>query len=503
MRQRIEGLGSAGRGVLVVALVVAGYVLVFQKHALLGIFDRGETVRANFVSKPQIDEGITEVKVADVVVGTVRDVRSLDNGQFQLEMRVDRDVIDKLGRRPTAQLRVATVLGGKSFVDIEPSKDSGAPGDAAIPASRTKGAVELNDVLRAFQGDARQGLQTATKQLDTALAGDTQPALRRLLEAMPPAARPAEKVFGAAQGTRPQQDLPELVIGAQALAEELSAREGRVANIVDDLHLTTQAFGSRSDDLRESVHDLPRTLENTRTGLKSTREILDQLRSTAREARPAVEEAEPLVDELDSTLDELRPLAHDLKPLLDDAVPVLDDAVPLVRDANVTLKNIDSPVIDRIRGPVTDAVVTRWESSGAFEGNGNENPLYKELGYLAARGNLQSLYGSKNGTHLALELGVGFSTLGGNDLGFTAVFQQLFGIVPIPPALAEQFTLPSVLNPAAASANVTAQAGPSESRSDPDAGAGANPVEDAVDAVGDSGGVVDQIKGLLGKFGGQ
>jgi hypothetical protein len=129
--------------------------------------------------------------------------------------------------------------------------------------------------------------------------------------------------------------------------------------------------------------------------------------------------------------------------LLADAEPMLEDAVPLAKDVDKTVVNFKDPVITRLKGPVTSALVDAWHGTGPFAGNGNDNPLYKEVGYLAARGNLQSIYGSKNGTHLALELGLGFSTPGGNDLGFSALVQQAFGIIPIPDGLAQSIGYPS------------------------------------------------------------
>lgn len=124
-----------------------------------------------------------------------------------------------------------------------------------------------------------------------------------------------------------------------------------------------------------------------------------------------------------------RPVVAELRPLLHDLRPVVDQLVPTAREATATLDNIEGPVMNRLKGPVKTTVTSSWHGTGYYEGNGNDHKFYEEVGYLAARAANLSQYGDKNGSLVALALGVGVSSIGGIDISLVDYLRAM-GTVP-------------------------------------------------------------------------
>lgn len=438
-----KGLSSTTLGLMAVVLVVTGFVVSYQKDKLLTSLSPGEEIAAEFSANPGLEPGQTQVKIADVVVGTVSGVEK-GHDATSVTLKLDEDVRDVLGRRPRAHVRATTLLGGRHFVDLDPSGDGKAFEGDTIPIKRTTLPVELGDVLKAFPDDAQKGIRSATRQLDRTLKNGGKEAVRDLLRDVPGVSRPAIDVLKGVQGTRPEQDLYELVPFLQATAEEITADEKRVGRIVDDLDTTAAVLARHRTALSDTVEGLDETLVETRAGSDAARTTLVKLRKTASSARPVVQALEPLLTEADTALDEAGPLVRDLRPLLADARPLVDDLVPTARDATRTLGNVRGPVLDRVKGPIKETVTSDWHGSAAYEGNGNDNLLYEEVGYLAGRGAHLSQYGDKNGPLFAkLALGVGISSVGNVDM---SLYEYLSWIGTVPGVPTEPIELPGDLS---------------------------------------------------------
>lgn len=425
----VRGLSPAMLGLVVTALVVTGSVISYQKDKLVTRLSPGAEIVAEFSHKPPLEEGKSTVKIADVIVGKVADVETEDD-VTSVTLKLDEKHLDVLGTKPKVHVRATSLLGGRHFVDLVPSGDGKVfDADAPIPAGRTTLPVELDEVLSAFPESARDGLQTTSKKLDQTLEKGGQQALRDLLEDVPEVSRPATEVLEGVQGTRPERDLQMVISFAQAAAAEITAVDGRVGAIVDDLSTTSDVLGANRDHLARTFDQLDETLVTTRKGSRAARTSLAKVEQTAQTARPAVRELSPLLNQADTALDAAAPVVRDLRPLLAKARPLVDDLVPTSRDASNALGNLDGKVLDRVSGPIKKTVLSDWHGTGKYEGNGNDNRLYEEVGFLAARGANLSQYGDKNGPLLALALGVGASSVNGVDV---SLYQYLTWIGTVP-----------------------------------------------------------------------
>lgn len=419
---------SAGIGLVILLVTGLAFVLVYQKDRIRAGLRSGDTVTAVFASRPDLDPSISTVKIADVEVGTVTAVGPGSNGTTVVEMKVDDGIVEDLGSAPTARVRSTIILGGRHFVELKPSPTGTFAGE--IPVEATAGPEELGDVLRALDGNSRKGLQDTIRNLAGALDGGGDRALRDVLREAPDVGRPAIGTLRAVRGTNPATDLRTLVPDLRNLAAALGSDRRRLDSLVNGADGTTEGLARASDDLAATIAQLPTTLPRTRETLDSTTGILVKLEDTAASARPVVKALGPVLDELDAALRVGGPVVRDLRPLLLEAQPLAADLTPTVEDADDVLRNLDGSVIKRVKGPVVDAVTEDYHGVGEYQGNGNDNALYKELAYLAARGANQSKFVDKNGTFLALALGAGLSSVGGTDLSLVQMMQELG--VPLP-----------------------------------------------------------------------
>lgn len=418
-------------GAVSLVAVLALLFAVYQKERISTMLADGNQVEAEFERDYHLVPNKSDVKVAGVVVGTVTDVTPSDDGKAVVSMKVEGDTVDKLGSEPSAIVRPTTLLGGNYYVELRPGGSRGTYDAQRIPVDRTSVPVELDRILAALPKTVRDSVQRSSALTDDTLRSGARESLGRFLDEAPGALRPAEPVLSAVRGTRPEQDLWRLVPDLGAAAAAMTKGDGQqLGRIADSMRNVSAALSAQRAPLADTLSTLPQTLETTRRGLDDLDRTLEKLVETAPLAQPAVRQLDRVLQKTDPVLRRARPLVSELRPLLHDTLPVVDKLVPTAKRATGTLENVRGPVMDRINGPIATAVLSEWEGSGPYKGNGrNGHRLYEEVGYLAAHTANLSKYGNKNGRMLGLGLGVGVSSVGGNNIG-TAKLLQSLGLLP-------------------------------------------------------------------------
>ncbi|MBN9735652.1 MCE family protein [Pseudonocardia sp. P1] len=406
-------------GILLAGLAVLA-VVMYLKPALQTMLTPGTTIRAEFADnyRGKIFANENTVKLAGLTIGKVSGVEETDSGTAVVSMKVDDDVLDKIGPEPTALLSPRTVLGSVYSIELTPGGGAGRfDEEATIPVERTALPVELDRILESLPQPTRESLQNVVGRTDETLAADGSNAIRDLVRNAPPALAPTGGVLDALQGTRPGEDLPRLVGDLESTADVLTRQDGQLGGIVDDLGKTSRALGAQSGALGDTVGTLPATLQETRDGLRDLGGTLDRLTVTARNFTPAAEEVEPLLSELNPVLEQARPLVADLRPVLADARPAVEELVPTSDVATGAVDDVRGPVLDRINGPVLDAVLNTYQGSGPFEGSGDgfqaDHRFYEELGYLVTNLDRGSMTQDSQGSLLSFQAGAGAESVGG------------------------------------------------------------------------------------------
>lgn len=431
----IRGRRKAMIGFVFLLIFAVSVLVVSQKPAILAALRSGESVEIKFPRNDKLEEDSSVVKLAGVEIGLVTDIAPSDNGgPTEVTATVDDEAWEKLGAKPTAAIRPTTILGGKYYVELTRGGGNGTFDGEPIPTSRTSTPEELDDVLGAVPPRAQQGVRRTTEALDKTLASGGKESLKGIFRDAPSTLRPAQDVFTAMLGTRPDTDLTELVRNVETIAEVVTREDGQLGRVVDTAGTTASTLSNQREPLARTVRDLPATLDSLRVGLGRLGGSLDRLRTTAPAIRPAIAEAKPLLDALKPALTELRPLMTDLRPVLRDARPSVEQLTPGVQQTTRVLQDINGKPLERLNGPITDYLNEKWVGKGPFAGGGNNgHKLYEEIGYLFSTLDKVGMRTAANGAVIGLHAGVGPSSAMGLPGGLDDLLVGLERMTGRPP----------------------------------------------------------------------
>ena len=197
------------------------------------------------------------VKVADVPVGTVSDIRVGPDWTAEVTVLVNGDV----ALPPDAEARVRTTsLLGEKFVELLAPQNAatGRIADGAtIPLLRTSRAAEVEEVLGALSlllnGGGIAQIRTIASELNQALEGN-EPEIRALLD-----------------------DL-------DALVGALDDHKSEITRAIDEINRLAGTLRDRRGQIETALEDLPpglRELENQRAKLVDMLQALDRLSGVA------------------------------------------------------------------------------------------------------------------------------------------------------------------------------------------------------------------------------
>jgi len=411
--------------VLIVATVIAG-VLIFYKDRIVVALSPSSTIKVHLAENYGLAAYGSQVKIAGIEVGQITDVAAEPGGAV-VTVEVDPDAPEKLRSLPSARVRPTTLLGGNYFLDLVPG---GPPGsfNGDIPKERTTVPVEMDKITRTLQPDTLRSLQADLRSLDGVLSADGRGALQDLVADAPATLRPAGPVLQAVRGTNPNTDLPNLVGGLQRTAAALTARQGQLDAIVNDLDKTSTVLGNRSADLSQTVAGMPATLDSANAGLRSLDVSLHKLGDTADRARPVARELSTALDHLDPVLAKVAPLVGKTNNLLVDARPLVDALTPTATQASAVLDDVRGPVLERLTGPVKTTVLSPYRGTGHYQNSGSDRPFYQELAYMITGMDRLAEVTDANGATIGFGIGVGPGTLSGLPISLEQLFGHLTGI---------------------------------------------------------------------------
>ncbi len=383
-----------------VATLLAGVVLMNKQDLLLSM-RRGDTITAEFSSRYKLAPVVSKVEVAGVKVGQITAVRELDGGGAAIEMKLDKGTLDALGSKPRAAIRPATFLGGpglSAYVELTPGGDSGRFESDRIPKDRTQVPVEFDRVNEILQDTAREGLQTTVAGFDAALANGGKEALGAVLSDAPPALAPTGRVLDAMTGGSEDRDgdggaepnLRRQVVHLSRAAAVLTATDGEIESVVEDLATVASTLADRAPELERAMATMPETLREARAGLAALDGTLARLQATAPGARPSVARLNELLRKLPGVLRKTTPVLTDLRPVLADLKPALDDLAPTAALLRQLLGDLEDPVLGRLSDKIIPAVL------GPYTGTGRTTRVYEELGnFLAGLDGVSSFVNSE------------------------------------------------------------------------------------------------------------
>lgn len=417
------------KGLAFLVAVGAALALLTFKAPIATMMRQGETITAEFSGNYQLIPNETKVKLAGLEVGVVSEVDYTDQGTALVSMKVDETAVDSLGSRPSAQVAPLTVLGGQYAVELQRGGTTGPFEGESIPVTRTRLPVELDRILESLPQPTRQSLQDLVGRLGGTLERGGRNALRDLVTRAPGTLRPAGEVLQAAQGTRPEVDLPQLVTNLHATAETLAADDAQLGDIVESLDQTTIALARNTQPLADSIGALPNSLRSTRAGMAGLRGTLTRLTVTAQSLRPAARQIDPLLRDLNPVLVEARPVMQRLRPLMVDARPLVRQLVPVTRRGTEVLGDLKGPVLQRVNGPIAHTVMNTWRGTGPYRNSGGgmqaDHKFYEELAYLVTNLGRASMTQDAQGSLLGFQVGANTRSVVGTPFTLANLLKQM------------------------------------------------------------------------------
>jgi phospholipid/cholesterol/gamma-HCH transport system substrate-binding protein len=328
-------------GLFVVFLLSIGVYLAFAKQ--IPFTSPGYELHAKFANAATLRPD-SPVRIAGVNVGKVTDI-SADGDAADVTFTVEEDA-RPIHSDATIEIRPRLFLEGNFFLDLNPGTPSAEEldGDGTIPVTQTSTAVQIDEVLAALQAPYRRGLQKALDGFATGLtyeptaaddvgqdpdvAGKTgAEALQQALNYGGPAGRDTAIVNEALLGRGPH-DLSGLIRALEATFGRLEPHTSQLQELITNFSVTTGALAAESDNLAETIAELPPTLETARPSLAALSDSLPAVRALAIELRPSIAELPATIDVADPWLDQARPLLSEselggLSKLLERATPPL------------------------------------------------------------------------------------------------------------------------------------------------------------------------------------
>lgn len=328
-----------GRVAAVGAVIVAAVAVAV---VLLGNGGDKRTYTLRFQNAAQLVKG-NLVQVSGRQVGDVRDITLTDDGQAEVEIRINDDAY-ALREGTRAIVRASSLSGiANRYIDLQlpPGTARKIPDGGTISQRYTTTAVDLDEIFNIFDPETRKGLTEVIRGFATAYAGKGRQANAGIVYLNPSLAA-TSRLFRELAYDKPE--LRKFVKQSADLVTDISERRDDLAGLVRNLNTTTAAIGAQRDALAEAIQRLPDFMRRADTTFVNLRATLADL--------------EPLVDESKPVAKKLRPFLRELRPLARNARPTIRDLSNLIRRSGanndlVELTRTNVPVRDIAIGPVT------------------------------------------------------------------------------------------------------------------------------------------------------
>jgi phospholipid/cholesterol/gamma-HCH transport system substrate-binding protein len=332
---------------LVIALAVAVVILANQRLSLpAGVPILGRDfveVEAELTTAQAVTPGQGQtVNIAGVEVGEISSVK-LENGKAVVGMKIERDHA-RLYRDASILLRPKTGLKDMTAELTPGTPEAGELAEGQrIPASQTLPDVNLDEILASLDTDTRDYLRLLLADGGEGLKGNGRE-LAQTIRRFEPTARYAREANE--QLALRRQNLKRVVHNFSLLMEELGNKDTQLAEFVQNSNAVFGSLASQDANIRETLRELPSTLDVTQETLAK----VDTMASV-----------------LGPTLEDLRPAARALGPALRDTRPFLTTTTPVLREQIRPFTRAALPTVRELRPALRDLAAATPDLTRSFK----------------------------------------------------------------------------------------------------------------------------------------
>ncbi len=299
-------LARAAAAAAVVVAVVVLAVLLFSGGS-------SYEVKAVFLNAGQLVKG-NQVEVGGQPIGSITDIKLTDNGQAEVVMSLDK--FTPLHKGTTATIRLTSLSGiANRYVSLSPGPNSAdkLPSGSTIAADKTTAPVDLDQVFNTLDSPTRKALQRIIHGQATWYTGrakQTDQSLKYFNPALSQSSSLARELV------RDRVVFQQFVTDTSNVVTDLADRQGELTDLVSNTNQTAAAIGSENVALGQALDVLPDTLRNANTTFVNLRATLDDLDRFVNESKPATRQLAPFLRELRPLVRDARPTIRDLSALI-------------------------------------------------------------------------------------------------------------------------------------------------------------------------------------------
>ncbi len=312
------GRGFSRIAAIIAVLLIAVAIVVL----LLSSGGNSNHYKLVFETGGQLVKG-NQVLIGGASVGSVDDVKLIDNGQAEVDISVDRPL-----HEGTSAIIRATSLSGiaNRYVSIQPGPDN-APelgNDATITQVDTTSPVDLDQLFNTLRGRERQALRNIIQGSATVYAGK------------------------GPEANRTYKFLSPSLVATDRLLQELDRDQGNLTNFLVSGADVVSAVAERRADLSALTQNANEALGAIAAQNRSLDQALVALPPTLRQANTTFHNLRPALDDLDVLVNASKPATKNLPRFLRDLKPVTARSIPVIRDLSraVNLKGKQNDLAD-------------------------------------------------------------------------------------------------------------------------------------------------------------
>jgi phospholipid/cholesterol/gamma-HCH transport system substrate-binding protein len=305
------------------------------------------TIHAQFADAGQLVRGDL-VEVGGGSVGTVKRLELTPNGLADAVLEIDQGAVTPLHLGTTATIRTVGLASvANRFVELAPGPSSTPtiPDGGKLPTTATRGIVDLDTLLNAFDAPTRARLQSLLASAATTLR--------------PPAGRQFNGAFHYLEAT-----LGQTAILGQEVTRDQAALERLVATGAD----VASALASRRDHLRHGVRASAAALRQVAIERSALKNALARAPSVLAQGTGVLGDLRSTLVAVDPALRDLRPAAPRLARVLTQVVPVARHAIPAVSQVRALLPGARE-VLSRLPALARTAVPAMQSGTQALRGS--------------------------------------------------------------------------------------------------------------------------------------
>jgi phospholipid/cholesterol/gamma-HCH transport system substrate-binding protein len=380
--------------------------------------------RLDFIDAGQLVSGDL-VRIGGTPAGVVDNIELTSNGQAQLDVSIDPS-FGPLREGTTATIRSPGLTNVASrYVDVSPAPtfDPPLPANGVIPASRTTGIVDIDELFDALDASTRAGLRHVIRGFAQWYEGKAAQA-NLSAQYFPPALQAYSKLFSQIDADTPA--LEQFLTQTSAALGAIDQRSTQLTDLITQTRITAQALGSDNRSLSQALVNLPPALRSgsatfarlRATTLPALGRLVDATRPITRPLRPFLARFQPVLQESVPTFGRLRQI-FDVPGANNDLYDALVELPALAREVTSdfphAIKSLQesTPIFEFARPYIPDLVawVANWAGIFApYDANGHYArtvPVFGAFNFAddSKGGTLSQVPPDQRGTGAALQTG--------------------------------------------------------------------------------------------------